>query len=256
MPRPRNAPAALADIDTRLLEDRPKGEQLVERLEQYIAGLRPGVLVPSERVIADTFGVARMTARQAIDVLARRGVVTRHPNRGTFVSEPKFVHTQQLRSFSADMRSRGMTPGARVITANVATATGSVAADLDVEPGTPVLHVERVRTADDIPMAIERTNLSLRRFPGIDEIDFGAVSLYHVLATRWGVEATSAERRIEAILPDAHDAGLLTIDRRQPVFRIEHISRDPMGRVVEAGTSLYRGDRYDVLMHVDLTSNP
>lgn len=256
MSRPRNAPAALADIDARLLDDRPKGEQLVERLGQYIAGLRPGTLVPSERVVAETFGVARMTARQAIDTLARQGIVTRHPNRGTFVSQPKFVHTQQLRSFSSDMRSRGLKPGARVITTETTKASGALAADLEVEPGTDVFTVERLRTADDVPMAFERTSLSLDRFPGIDEVDFAAVSLYHVLATKWGVDAASAERRIEAVLPDPADADVLTIDRQQPVLRIAHTSRDPMGRVVDSGLSLYRGDRYDVLIHVDLTYSP
>lgn len=254
MSRPRNAPAALADVDTRLVDGRPKGEQLVERLEAYVTGLRPGVLMPSERVLAETFGVARMTARQAIDTLARRGVVTRLANRGTFVSEPKFVHTEQLRSFSSDMRSRGMAPGARVIAVAVGPAAGAVAADLEVEPGTPVVHVERLRTADGTPMAVERTHLSADQFPGLEDVDFGSVSLYRVLATRWGIEATSAERRIEAVLPGADDAALLGIGTDQPVFRIQHTSRDPMGRVVESGISVYRGDRYDVLMQVELRS--
>ena len=36
-------------------------------------------------------------------------------------------------------------------------------------------------------MRIERTNLSLNRFPGLDDLSFDELSLYGELATRYGV---------------------------------------------------------------------
>src|ERR1700759_1358230 len=48
-------------------------------------GLAPGERLPPERVLASTLGVSRMTVRQALDALARRGLVDRGVGRGTFV---------------------------------------------------------------------------------------------------------------------------------------------------------------------------
>lgn len=48
---------------------RPKGEQLGEFLEEFGASLSPGTMLPSERSLADRYGVARMTVRRELNVL-------------------------------------------------------------------------------------------------------------------------------------------------------------------------------------------
>jgi DNA-binding GntR family transcriptional regulator len=57
--------------------------QLAERIES--GGLQAGERLPPERELARALGVSRMTVRQALDVLARRGLVDRGVGRGTFV---------------------------------------------------------------------------------------------------------------------------------------------------------------------------
>ena len=52
-------------------------------------GLAPGTPVPSERELCESFGVSRMTVRQAIDTLVVDGVLERQQGRGTFVAPPK-----------------------------------------------------------------------------------------------------------------------------------------------------------------------
>ena len=48
--------------------------------------LAPGERVPSIRKLADRFGVAPMTAQNAIEMLRSEGLVYTSPGRGTFVS--------------------------------------------------------------------------------------------------------------------------------------------------------------------------
>jgi DNA-binding GntR family transcriptional regulator len=57
--------------------------QLAERIES--GGLQAGERLPPERELARSLGVSRMTVRQALDVLSRRGLVDRGVGRGTFV---------------------------------------------------------------------------------------------------------------------------------------------------------------------------
>ncbi|MFB9179027.1 GntR family transcriptional regulator [Dactylosporangium sucinum] len=51
--------------------------------------LEPNKPIPSELAIQQEFGVARGTARRAVQELRDRGLVFTLPQRGTYVSDPK-----------------------------------------------------------------------------------------------------------------------------------------------------------------------
>lgn len=235
--------------------DRAKGEQLSEILENYIAALRPGDLLPSERVLAKRLGVARGTVRQEFDRLAAKGLVTQRHRQGTFVAEPKLVQSDRLGSFSEEMRARGKIPGSRVLSVRVREADRLVASWLGLAPGARIIHLVRVRTANGEPIALERNNLPADRFPGLEDADFRHASLYELLEGRWHVPVHRAERRISAVALDAEDARLLETTPGLPAFLIEGVTRDTDDVPIEFGRSLYRGDRYDVLMNVRRTDS-
>src|SRR6266508_4370456 len=207
-----------------LESEQRKREQLQEILEGVIASLEPGALLPSERLLMERYGVARGTAVQAIEALVARGLVYRVHGSGTFVAEPKFRQPLTLTSFTEDMRARGMTPGSVVRSQAIVPASEVVARHLALVPGTPVVHLERVRTADGEPMALERTHLPAQRLPGLEDADLTDASLYELL------ERTCGGRVAEA-------------DQWASVVRV---TRDPAGTPVEYVRSLYRGDRYEV----------
>ncbi|SDT10682.1 GntR family transcriptional regulator [Actinopolymorpha singaporensis] len=226
---------------------RPKGHQLRKILEDLAGRLPPGALLPSERVLADHFEISRTTVRQEIQRLVTDGVLLRRHGHGTVVAEPRPAHTDLLTSFSRDMRARGLSPGSRVLSTSVEPSGPRIAARLEVEPGSPVLHLVRLRTADGDPMARESTDVSLARFPGLDEVAWEQQSLFDTLQERFGVRPATSEARICAVLPEPYDAELLEIGSGQPCLLIEAVTRDGAGHVLEAERSVYRGDRYDVL---------
>ncbi|TWD81038.1 GntR family transcriptional regulator [Kribbella amoyensis] len=246
MARPRNNPGDLAELPTELRPDRPKGDQIREILERLTRSLAAGTVLPSERVLAERFGVARMTVRQEVDRVVAEGLAARRPGGGTFVAEPR-PNQMLTSSFSQDMRARGITPGAKVLEHRVATADEALAAELEEPVGTPVLHLSRLRTADGEPTAIERTALSLRRYPGLEELDFAEQSLYDELAVRWGVTLGLVSASIIAAPPDTpEDAALLAIDPTTPCLIITSAPRTASNDVIEFGRSIYRSDRYEM----------
>src|SRR6059058_2863283 len=96
----------------------PRYRQVAAELEQAIesGGLRPHDRLASERAIAEQHGLSRMTARQAVELLVRRGVVYRRPGSGTYVSPPRVVHSlERLAGFSEQMRRQGVHPSGRVL---------------------------------------------------------------------------------------------------------------------------------------------
>jgi GntR family transcriptional regulator len=229
-----------------LEREQRKREQLQEILEGVIASLEPGALLPSERLLKERYSVARGTVVQAIEALVARGLVYRVQGSGTFVAEPKFRQPLTLTSFTEDMRARGMTPGSVVRSQAIVPASEVVARHLALVPGTPVVHLERVRTADGEPMALERTHLPAQRLPGLEDADLTDASLYELLEGTWGVRVAEADQWASVVRVTEDEAGLLHVSAEQPALLFQRVTRDPAGTPVEYVRSLYRGDRYEV----------
>lgn len=254
MPRSRH------EIDPKLLpvstlaDDRPKGHQLRKILEELAERIGPGALMPSERVLADHFAISRTTVRQEVERMVLDGILFRRHGHGTVVAQPRPAYTDLLTSFSRDMRARGLTPGSRVLSSDIEPATPRLATRLEVNDGSPVLHLVRLRTADGAPMALERTRVALERFPGLEELDWEDRSLFGTLEELHGVRPATSDAHILAVLAEPPDAALLDIDPGQPCLLIEATTRDAAGVVLESERSLYRGDRYEVLTRARRTS--
>jgi GntR family transcriptional regulator len=242
-------PDAAAALPQRLVGSRPKGEQLRQLLDELIAELGAGSLLPSERMLADRYGVARMTVRKELDRLVAEGAAYRIQGRGTFVAEPRIVYADALKGFSEDILARGMVPGARVLAQQLVTADAALAAALERPPGTPLVLIQRVRTADDDPIALEWSHLPSEDFPGLERARLNGGSLYALLRERYGVTLGIATQRVSAVALSAEEAALLDAAEGQPAFLFRRVTRRQSGRVVEYGRSLYRGDRYELEIH-------
>ncbi|MEU0535542.1 GntR family transcriptional regulator [Amycolatopsis tolypomycina] len=246
MPRPKHVAASDLRLPDALQPGRPKGDQLREILESVATEAGPGRLMPSERFLAEHFQVARGTVRQEINRLVADGVLYRQHGTATFTAERQAAHIDMLTSFTEDMQARGVVPKTKVLHAEVESAGPRIAGRLNVPPGARVFRLERLRYVDDEPFAVERTNLSVDRFPDIELFDWETQSLHRTIEERWGVRPEWNDTAISAVLPNSHDAALLGIEATQPCLIIEGTLHDQNGGVIEAGRSLYRADRYTV----------
>ena len=226
----------------------PKGQALRAILEELLAGLPPGAALPSERELAERYGLARMTVRGEIERLTAEGSVYRLHGRGTFVAEPRIAQAGALTSFTEDMLARGLAPGSTVTSSELVEADGFLAAALEVKPGDTCFRLDRVRTADGRPMAIEQVYLPLERFDGIDRIGFADASLFDVLEERFGVALGDAEQRAVAVPIEADEAPLLGVPEGAPGLRFHTVTRDRDGAPVLYAISLYPGDRYEIAL--------
>src|SRR4051794_35076186 len=226
-----------------------KGARLQEIFEEWVAELPAGSPIPSERDLAEHFGVARMTVRLQLDRLAQRGLLYRHRGRGTFVAETRVAHTEHLTSFTEDMLARGLEPGSRLIGIEEIRAGAHLAARLEISATSRVIRIRRVRTADAEPMAAEQTHVPARRFPGLLDEDLDHCSLYELFEHRYDVRVAEADQRVTVVDLTDEEAELLETEPGRPAFRIERTTRDSEGAVIEFASSVYRGDRYEVWMH-------
>jgi GntR family transcriptional regulator len=99
-------------------------------------------------------------------------------------------------------------------------------------------------------MALESTNLPAERFPNLLSEMGRDDSLYEVLARVFDVRLESAEQTVSIARLSPAQAKRLEVPEYDPAFAVERVAVDNMGKVVEFGRSLYRGDRYAIQMHV------
>ena len=207
--------------------------------------LSPGQRAPSEREIAETLGISRMTARAAMSNLVTDGHLYSVPGKGTFVSNPKMRQDLlELTSFTEDMRNRGLQPGARLLEIGVTDrASEKVYRRLELPEGQDVIRIHRLRTADEEPMCLETTYLPQSYVPWLLEEDLESRSLYRALESH-GIELVRAEEDLEATVVRETQSELLTVPAGCPALLIKRTTYTEGDRPIEYVTSVYRGDRY------------
>lgn len=236
----------------------PIYHQIARHLEQSIKqrGLKDGDLIPTEHELCETYGVSRMTVRQAVDILVKQSLLVRQKGKGTFVSTAKLRQPlAALTSFTMDMLSRGLAPASRILSCEPVTASPKVCEKLGLKAGAQVIALARVRLANGVPQAYEFSHLLYSQAKTILQMDLTNQSLYHVLSHECGLHLTTARESIEVNTPSPNIFKLLEIAPHTPMFYIERLTYDEAGRAVEYVESHYRTDRFKFEVELNLRDN-
>ncbi|WP_022793479.1 GntR family transcriptional regulator [Marinococcus halotolerans] len=209
----------------------------------------PGYMLPSERIFAEEFDVSRMTVRQAVTELVSEQLLTREKGKGTFVAEHKIEQMLQgLTSFTEDMKARGMKASSELQLFQMEEADAATARLLQLKGGS-VYRMERLRLADNKPMALENSYLHAEMFPGLGK-EAASGSIYNRLEQDYGITIGSADQSLEASLASEREAELLGIAPGAPVLLISRTTYTADGEPFEHVISSYRGDRYKFRIHM------
>jgi GntR family transcriptional regulator len=205
----------------------------------------PGARLPGERDLAITVGVSRSTLRQALSRLADEGQLDRSAQRGWFVPRQAVGEPPStLQSFSEMARSRGLTPGARVLGQRIRPASFDEARRLHVAPAAKVVELRRLRTMDGVPVCVDTSVVVLARVPRLAEVDMTDRSLYDTIEQVSEVRIARSSYTVRADACDEATATLLEIEPGSPILVGDEVTYDVFGVVVLAGTMSYRSDSY------------
>ena len=195
----------------------------------------PGARIPSETALAKRFGVTRMTVRQAVDRLITQGLVTRRHGSGTFVLQrrPAQRALNRLTGFTEDMRAQGRQASAAELGRSEVEAPERVRNQLELEEGAHAICLERLRSLDGEPVALQRVWLPFALAPELARRSMDGASLYATLEQELGVRLTTARQRITAVAASEREAAQLKVHAGTPLIFTERLTRDANNRPVE-----------------------
>ncbi len=238
----------MVEVDSEETLRRRAWEGVAEAIRR--GGFAPGDRLPPERELAETLGVSRSTLRLALHDMERAGLVVRRPGRGggTFVAAPKVERDLgHFAGLGEYVRRQGALGGtAQVLGVALTLPAQRVAEALGLAPAALVVAVDRVRLADGVPIAVERSSFPAERFPGLAEQALGG-SLYDLLRDVYGCPPIRAVERIEAVAADEVAAELLAVKPGSPLLAVERTAYADGDLPVEHADDLFRGDRTRVI---------
>jgi len=214
-------------------DKQPKHQLITAKLRREIAVThRPGDFLSTELELAERFQVNRHTVRRALDALVDEGILLRQQGRGTVVLHPPIDYTIGQRTrFTENIQQLGRHPTTRVLGRRRIQAEGGVASRLEVEPGTPVVHLETLREVDGVPVCLAGHFLPVDPYePLLREYRGG--SLHELIKHLFKVEIVRDDSVISAALPIGDDALHLKMSPRHPLLRIKSVNRNKRTQVV------------------------
>ncbi|HHY46735.1 MAG TPA: GntR family transcriptional regulator [Firmicutes bacterium] len=217
-------------------------EILLERIEKGEYA-RTGKL-PSERELQEQFRVGRATVRQAINELAKRGIVIPRQGKGVFIAPPKVEQgLLTFYSFTREMLKKGFKPGTEVLDFERVPAPPSIAQSLELpQDSAVVVRLVRLRLANGEPLIYETSYLPDHLVPGLTVERVKARPLYDILTEDYGLNPTRAKESFEPVILDAREAKALGVAKGAPALLLERLAF--AGNIpVEFCHELVRGDR-------------
>ena len=223
---------------------RQVAEQIAEEIE---AGILPAdSRISSERELAEHYGISRMTARAAINILVQRGLIVRRNRARAYVAQPKLrFNLSSPGGLHEQLRQAGVRPGAKLIVAEKLPfdALGPrVTRALALNDQDEAYHIVRLRTANAEPIAVEDSYFPARLFP--DLLDFNLTdSIYGILRKYFSVEPAGSVQELEISMLNAEWAEIMGIAVDLPTLEIRRQAFTADNVPFEFAHDIYRGDR-------------
>jgi GntR family transcriptional regulator len=205
----------------------------------------PGEVIPAESSLAQSYGVALGTIRQALALLVEDGVLQRRHGKGTFVT--KGVDGASMMRF---FRFRGVddasseAPQSRILSSRLRTATTQEAHTFDIAKTAQVLQLERLRSLGNEPCLLETIVLPLPLFGKLVDSDTDTWDdlLYPMFQQRCGVVIQKTQDSLSFSQLNTTQAKRLKLAPSHPCVLVERHAFDMAGRCVELRTT--RGDAF------------
>ncbi len=224
-------------------------ERICKEMEGQIRSgiLKPGEKLPSESEYARRLGVSRNSYREALSLLEKSALVVRRQGIGTFVTESQPLiqgGIESLRGVVQMIASQGLEARSDIIVFQGGYLDRMTEEKLDLEPGTPLIYLETLKSANDWPVAV-CVDLLPEPYLGesIDPNDLNA-SIFQGLQEYHQINIRFAECDIIPMVADAELADKLRVEHKTPLLLLSQVHFDETDRKVLYSKSYFPFERF------------
>ena len=218
--------------------NKPLHSAITDRLRDMIFSeeYEEGDQLPTEPVLAKNLGVSRATLREALNQLEGEGIINRIHGLGTFITSKKPALTINLsipRSITEMIETLGFIPGTRSMKVKTENVFPDDVERLEISPGSKVIRIERVRTANSQPVAYTIDTVPawiMTRYP--ERSGDENFSLIAHLRYRCGIELAPSKSTLIPLHNIKTVAEKLEIDPSSHIFFFEGLDRTGEGTPV------------------------
>ncbi|WP_353979277.1 GntR family transcriptional regulator [Salinicola endophyticus] len=223
---------------------RQLAQQLIEAIES--GDWEAGEALPSERVLAETLDISRITARKALDRLVALGLIQRSRGSGTFIAPRLNQSLTRLTSFTELLVQRGHRPSSRWLERRLGVPTAEEGLRLGLTADSRVARLKRLRLADDVVVAVEESCLPVSVVADPQAVEH---SLYRYLESQ-GTPVVRALQHVSACNADAELAALAEVAESQALLVMTRLGYLADGRAAELTVTYCRTDYYDFMVEL------
>jgi len=181
--------------------------------------------LPSENELANKFDVSRVTIRRALQSLESESIIYRCQGLGSFVSDERAAHDLiKLTDFNEDMAKAGLKPSSVVQKFETVDAPKWLLNLLNIDKGSKVLQIDRLRLGDGEPIAFDSTWLPILYGQLLDKNELTKSTIYNLLEENYDIPVIRGRYKLSAEIADKHLANALNIEQNSPLFVIDRLS--------------------------------
>jgi len=231
------------------MNQKPKYIQIKDCILKDIKNqtLHAGDQIPTETELCDRFQVSRMTVNKAISALTSEGYIRRIAGKGSFVTSSliqKEFHHQPI-SFTEDMESIGLKPGARLLEYRIyrgCDIPSEIAQKLQAGPDDLIHYFSRIRTGNGMIISISYNYVPCNTVPAID-IESLEHSFFKYLKKLGFTDLHTVNFSLSATLPSPEQKKLLEIEN-EALLKVSHLTCSSQNDILEYIDTYYIGSMY------------
>jgi len=214
-------------------------------LQDILANKYTTSQLPTEAELCKQYKVSRMTVNKALSMLVHEGLIRRIPGKGSFTNlteiKKKFA---DARSFSQDVNTIGGNPGSKLLSFKKLTAKDhpEIAALFNLKDEDYFFLFERLRSADEVPLALTKTYISGKVIPDLRE-EVLEQSLYAYIREELGILPRCSDYQIRAREASQREQNLLGTETNA-LLVVKHISYTEDNIPFEYNESAYLGSKF------------
>lgn len=200
--------------------------------------------LPSENELAKKFDVSRVTIRRALQSLENESIIYRCQGLGSFVSDERTSHDLvKLTDFNEDMAKAGLDPYSVVKRFETVDAPEWLLPLLNIDEGSKVLQIDRLRLGDGDPIAFDSTWMPILYGQLLDKDDLSESTIYSLLEKNYDIPVIRGRYQLSAETAGADLANQLKVKENSAIFVIDRLSYTIGDKPLYYQKRFYRNDK-------------